>query len=74
MSYETFKFQKDIKSTLNYLVYLPQSYSTNKKWPLILSLHSSGERGNNIDGVKKWGINKVLRENDNFLIVVVSSQ
>lgn len=74
MSYESFKLQKDIKSTLNYLVYLPQSYSTSKKWPLILSLHGSGERGNNIDDVKKWGIHKILKENDNFPFVVVSPQ
>lgn len=74
MSYESFKLQKDIKSTLNYLVYLPQSYSRNKKWPLILSLHGSGERGNNIDDVKKWGIHKILKENDNFPFVVVSPQ
>ncbi|MDF2885137.1 MAG: prolyl oligopeptidase family serine peptidase [Clostridiaceae bacterium] len=74
MSYESFKLQKDIKSTLNYLVYLPQSYSTSEKWPLILSLHGSGERGNNIDDVKKWGIHKILKENDNFPFVVVSPQ
>lgn len=74
MGYESFKLQKDIRSTLNYLVYLPQSYSTNNKLPLILSLHGSGERGNNIDDVKKWGIHKILRENDNFPFVVVSPQ
>lgn len=74
MTYESFKLQKDIKSTLNYLVYLPQSYNRNKKWPLILSLHGSGERGNNIDDVRKWGIHKILKENDNFPFVVVSPQ
>lgn len=74
MGYESFKLQKDIRSTLNYLVYLPQSYSKNNKLPLIFSLHGSGERGNNIDDVKKWGIHKILRENDNFPFVVVSPQ
>lgn len=74
MSYESFKLQKNIKSTLNYLVYLPRSYSTSNKWPLILSLHGSGERGNNIDDVKRWGIHKILKENDNFPFVVVSPQ
>lgn len=74
MSYESFKLQKDIKSTLNYIVYLPQSYNINKKMPLILSLHGSGERGNNIESVKKWGIHKILRENDDFPFIVVSPQ
>lgn len=74
MSYESFKFQSNIKSTLNYLVYLPKNYNAEKKFPMILSLHGSGERGNNIDNVKKWGIHKILRENDNFPFVVVSPQ
>lgn len=74
MGFESFKFEKNIKLTLNYMVYLPQSYDTIKKFPLILSLHGSGERGNNIDSVKKWGIHKMLRENDDFPFVVVSPQ
>ncbi|MCB2357263.1 dienelactone hydrolase family protein [Clostridium estertheticum] len=74
MGFESFKFEKDTKKILNYMVYLPQSYNTIKKWPLILSLHGSGERGNNIDNVKKWGIHKMLRENNNFPFVVVSPQ
>jgi len=74
VGFESFKFEKNIKLTLNYMVYLPQSYDTIKKFPLILSLHGSGERGNNIDSVKKWGIHKMLRENDDFPFVVVSPQ
>lgn len=74
MSYESFKLQRDIKSTLSYLVYLPQSYNTNIKMPLILSLHGSGERGKNIENVKKWGIHKILRSNDDFPFIVVSPQ
>jgi predicted peptidase len=72
--FESFKFEKDVKLILNYIVYLPQNYDASEKWPLILSLHGSGERGNNIDNVKKWGIHKILRENDNFPFVVVSPQ
>lgn len=74
MSYENFKLQRDIKSTLSYLVYLPKSYNTNIKMPLILSLHGSGERGKNIEDVKKWGIHKLLRSNDDFPFIVVSPQ
>lgn len=74
MCYENFKFEKDVKSILNYLVYLPHNYETREKWPLIISLHGSGERGDIIDDVKKWGIHKILKENDNFPFVVVSPQ
>jgi predicted peptidase len=71
---ENFKFESDEKLSLNYLVYLPKSYNSSGKWPLILSLHGSGERGTDIINVKKWGIHKVLRENDNLPFVVVSPQ
>ncbi|WP_017415383.1 dienelactone hydrolase family protein [Clostridium tunisiense] len=71
---KSYKFEKTIKLTLNYIVYLPENYTTNSKWPLILSLHGSGERGNNIDDVKKWGINKILREDNNFPFIVVCPQ
>lgn len=74
MSYKSYMIEKNIKSTLNYMVYLPQSYNSSKKWPLILSLHGSGERGNNIENVKKYGIHKILRENNDFPFVVISPQ
>lgn len=40
---------------VNYLVYLPQGYDkdTTKQWPVIVFLHGSGERGNDIQKVKK---------------------
>jgi predicted peptidase len=71
---KSFVFEKDIKSTLNYIVYIPESYDPKDKWPLILSLHGSCERGNNISDVMKWGINKILKENVDFPFVVVSPQ
>jgi predicted peptidase len=49
---------------LEYLVYLPPEYDnlSNKKWPLIIFLHGAGERGSNIEDVKKYGIHKVINE------------
>lgn len=74
MSYTSFNLKKDIKSSLNYLVYLPKSYDSNIKWPLIFSLHGVGECGDNIELVKKYGIHKVLKDKDDFPFVVVSPQ
>ncbi len=71
---KSYKFEKATKLTLNYMVYLPENYTTNSKWPLILSLHGSGERGNNVDDVKKWGIHRILREDNNFPFIVVCPQ
>ena len=74
MGYESFEFKKDVTIKLKYLVYLPQSHDKNKKWPLILSLHGSGERWDNLDKVKRWGIHKILRENNDSPFIVVSPQ
>jgi predicted esterase len=42
---------------LKYLTYLPKEYNhANDGWPLVLFLHGSGERGDDLDKVKAWGI------------------
>ena len=48
----------------NYLEYLPPGYRSKRKilWPLILFLHGAGERGNNLDIVKKVGLPPVLKK------------
>jgi len=41
---------------VNYLLYLPDGYQqqdTLKKWPLLIFLHGSGERGDDLEKVKK---------------------
>ncbi|MGV8982655.1 carboxylesterase family protein [Clostridium sp.] len=60
---------------LEYLLYLPEDYSTeaDKKWPLVLFLHGSGERGEDIEMVAKHGIPKVAEEK-NFPFIALSPQ
>ncbi|MDD2380613.1 MAG: prolyl oligopeptidase family serine peptidase [Mariniphaga sp.] len=67
----------EVKKTLiiQYLIYLPEEYENNKKeYPLILFLHSSQEKGNNLDLVRKCGLPKILEKKDNFPFVVISPQ
>ncbi len=47
---------------LGYWLHLPREYSadTQRRWPLILFLHGAGERGEDIERVKKHGIPKVV--------------
>lgn len=49
---------------LQYLAYFPKDYSknTNKKYPLLLFLHGKGERGDNIEIVKRNGPPKLINE------------
>jgi predicted peptidase len=59
----------------NYLLYLPADYDKSKdKWPLIMFLHGAGERGSNIEVVKKHGPPKMIAEGKSFDFIIVSPQ
>ena len=51
----------DIKRSLEYLLFLPQQYEQSQSWPLIVFLHGAGERGSNIERVKKHGPPKIIQ-------------
>jgi predicted peptidase len=59
-----------------YLLYLPADYDkdSKKKWPLIMFLHGAGERGNNLEVVKKHGPPKMIAQGKSFDFIVVSPQ
>jgi predicted peptidase len=68
--------RKQVEVTVNYQLYLPADYGKEqgKKWPLIVFLHGAGERGDDINLVKKHGPPKLLdAKNDlavaNFIVV-----
>jgi len=71
-------FQKEITKTvsLQYLLYLPKDYGQKKsqKWPLILFLHGAGERGSNLELVKKHGPPKLVAGGKEFPFIIVSPQ
>lgn len=59
-----------------YLLYLPKAYAAApaRRWPLLLFLHGSGERGDDLAKVKVHGPPKDLDLRDDFPFVVVSPQ
>lgn len=65
-------FKKDV--SINYLQYLPKDYDKKDKWPLLLFLHGAGERGNNLELVKKHGPPKLIEQGKDFPFIVVSPQ
>ena len=70
------KFSFNITFQMEYLLFLPESYaqSTNQKFPLILFLHGAGERGRDLDSVKRHGIPKIVETNPDFPFIAVSPQ
>ena len=61
---------------MEYLLFLPESYaqSNNQKFPLIFFLHGAGERGSDLDSVKRHGIPKIVETNPDFPFIAVSPQ
>lgn len=63
------------ESKLGYLIYLPRDYGqTQEPSPLLLFLHGSGERGQEIAKVKKHGPPKLIAAGQHFPFVVISPQ
>lgn len=62
--------------TLRYLLYVPPEYAADeaKKWPLVLFLHGSGERGDDLEKVKMHGPPKLLAAKPDLPAIVVSPQ
>lgn len=60
--------------SINYLLYLPKNYNGKDKYPLMMFLHGSGERGNNLELVKKHGPPKLIDQGKDFPFIVVSPQ
>lgn len=59
---------------MDYLLALPEGYEQQDSWPLLLFLHGSGERGSDLELVKKHGPPRLIAEGRRFPFIVVSPQ
>ncbi len=61
---------------LRYWLFVPADYSADesKRWPLVLFLHGSGERGDDLELVKEHGPPKLLDSQPDIPAVVISPQ
>lgn len=74
---QTFKQTVDGKErSLGYLLYLPKGYDAkaDKKWPVMLFLHGSGERGDDISKVKVHGPPKIVEAGKDIPFIIISPQ
>lgn len=68
-------FETTVRGRLPYLLYLPRGYHEGVgTWPLMLFLHGAGERGDDLEQVKKHGPPRIVEECDDFPFIVVSPQ
>lgn len=70
-------FEKTVTKTLStrYLLYLPEGYDAekDKKWPLVLFLHGSGERGADLTALPRQGLPK-MATGKSFPFILVAPQ
>lgn len=74
----TFSFNKYINDkgdTLNYRQLTPD-YDTMRKYPLVIFLHGSGERGNDNESQLKWGVMNFAKEHSMIMhpAIVIAPQ
>ncbi len=68
------ELNRTVKVTMKYLLYLPKDYQQKDSWPLLLFLHGAGERGDDLELVKKHGPPKLIASGKDFPFIVVSPQ
>lgn len=59
---------------LPHLLYLPEQYSSEKPWPLIVFLHGSGERGLDPNLVRKYALPKAIDDGLELAAIVYAPQ
>jgi len=67
-------YSKITNRGLHYVGYLPHEYRSGQKCPLILYLHGSKQRGDNIQLVEEQGIPNQLKQGKSLPFIVISPQ
>src|SRR6187431_3804568 len=66
--------EKSMVLYTNYLLYVPKSLPTSGLYPLLLFLHGSDERGDDLSILKRKGPPSFLDNKSDFPFIVVSPQ
>jgi predicted peptidase len=63
------------KAHYNYLLHLPQKYPDNiKKYPLVIYLHGSSQKGDDLNKLKAYGLPSLVEKGNQFDFIIVSPQ
>lgn len=66
--------QRQLDVSMKYLLYLPEDYDQQERWPLLLFLHGGGERGDDLELLKMHGPPKLAAAGKQFPMIIVSPQ
>ena len=73
-SQQSAKLSRKVTVEIDYLLYLPKDYEQKASWPLLIFLHGSGERGADLELVKRHGPPKKIAAGHSYPFIVVSPQ
>lgn len=59
---------------IDYLLYLPQRYHRQRKWPLVVFLHGAGARGQDLNRVLREGLPRLVEQGKRFDFILLSPQ
>ena len=64
------------RATYQYLTHVPAAYDPagTDSWPLVVFLHGGGEKGDDIELIKKHGIPKLVAAGKEFPFIAISPQ
>jgi predicted peptidase len=66
---------KEPPKKYDYLLYLPKDYATSKKkYPLVIYLHGSSQKGNDLNRLKSYGIPRMVAQGEEFDFIIASPQ
>jgi predicted peptidase len=73
---QAFAGEVTLKVGYRYLLALPEGYQADeaKTWPLVVFLHGSGERGTDLELLKKHGPSRLMAEGQRFPAIMASLQ
>lgn len=68
--------EKESEHSYNYLLYLPMGHNKDKqkKWPVIVFLHGTSMRGDNLEKLKLYGLPSLLENRKDFPFIVIAPQ
>ncbi len=71
---KSFRMEISKEVRFQYLLYLPAQYAREGKWPLILYLHGSAQRGERIELVEKYGFGTICQTIGGRRFIVAAPQ
>ena len=74
MSKKSSQTKEHLVKEIKYLLYKPKNYEEDNPNPLLIFLHGAGERGDDLELVKKHGPPKLIEEGIELPLIVASPQ